>query len=1585
MIDEEEEGHSDFIDCDDDEHVEDKEMSIEKEIRNMFSNKNIKSAFEFSLKNRLVCPPKCDQCSEIQKVNEISSKILTKLRAIYLEILTIYYEKIYLSTVKPLGSSGCAVKVDESCFKRKYQIGRLIGYEKKTNKQQWILGLTERGGGFQRSLFFTIPDRLKNTLLPIIENVVYKKTKKITLHRLMEILFGAQKARYSHATPFKNSQFNNLEIYSNHVICIIFLLAIGIYSEQETNGLSQILIQSCILAKRKNFSFMKKQGSHYFNYSSSLRKTEIFFFLSIKEQKNKSKFISNMMNQFKSQYQQTSPFKNNNQSPKQSLQQKQNKILVTQSDQENEVSFATKNKNQIESKAKKQINIFSSFRNQNNQQSFVNNFSLHREKSNAQSQQQNPLNKKFVVNSFDLELSNMPKDNCTHNQLSPNSKTDIQSSLSELKQNEQQFFKFPSQRIQTNTEQKQKLQNKNESEYFDNDSAISQICPLKDSQTKSSYMGLINILNNQQDQEQPYLLQQYKKSFSNILLSEQRFNNVNNNKIQDILAPRQLQAQKMKKSQNLEGQKDPENIYMSDIIHILKDQKQKIDHLLRQTRLGMQQSNSKVKGFWNSSNHQAEPFSIPSKVLNDIQGYETSAGRINSILHKKVNHLKRITMKKKTYEEIEKREREKEIFARFATPDVRMNMRSSIGSNILDQKQNSNSKYSKRYETTANTRASSFQLDFQQECLTTDAWSKRIQAAKEQHKFEETPLKVISNNNKAKQIGVLRRRNNEQLKNSLEEITKIYSPRSQQSQVINKQDQIHGQSMILDDQNVNRSSIDIARQTMDLGILNLNSTRSKKGRSQELDMLLIKNQFVDKENNQQYLLKQVQQQNSVLTQKQNEILYRQLLEESKKNQINQNSDDEKMTPKEFNKSSKSYQKAQNVQNEEKSLTRGDGFFLPSLNNKQRKEEDQEYNQSNYLQGELNQDIHSTQKKYANYAFGNIETPNNRYNQDQVQGSKDASQQNYSRFENEEDLSAKIRNFKQSQRNQSLQADQASKSKRSLSVQQHAILQNSQQPLIDTEDKFNLYNKYKQINLQENSSLRLPSENEIYPLNIINNDKKADGQNFFKKEQIQQKCFKEAHNNSENDRRIPGAKSSMNSVERSKRYSYDLNCNSVPLNTNQPFENEKVLNVSNNIINEPNTKKNQKNLEYFSTVNGNGGSSNNNHINQNQKQQREYTYQDTNQANSKINSTDLSGKKQPFDEIVQEKQKRNSQYNLNQDQSENIILTQDPQNNHVNDEQKQAYSKQSFQQTYHKVESQPQIQSENYQQEQQIYDSERDLSNKTNLGQKKREYEQENINYEFLPSQINFTVKKEDLKLDLSKLVQQRLSQQDVATQKSQIQAEQFDSKKLQPIEAISNEQINQDLKEKLQQNFLSRLGVPGGFLQIQQSQSKNNKPKNRKNINSNTSNRDGFSPSKQSSDGGNGKDKESTYRQKVKFNDPNLFNYHKLIGCANLDDKSKKIKPYQHYHSNEREKLEKRYYEILNEKLNYQIEINLLFLEQSLLKSKSQTKKQLLEKLKAFRQEIVEASQSQEKSIHNLKKQYKHLHSFNLPDSLFII
>lgn len=40
-------------------------------------------------------------------------------------------------------------------------------------------------------------------------------------------------------------------------------------------------------------------------------------------------------------------------------------------------------------------------------------------------------------------------------------------------------------------------------------------------------------------------------------------------------------------------------------------------------------------------------------------------------------------MKKKTYEEIEKREREKEIFARFATPDVRMSMRNSIGTNDI--------------------------------------------------------------------------------------------------------------------------------------------------------------------------------------------------------------------------------------------------------------------------------------------------------------------------------------------------------------------------------------------------------------------------------------------------------------------------------------------------------------------------------------------------------------------------------------------------------------------------------------------------------------------------------------------------------------------------------------------------------------------------------------------------------------------------------------------------------------------------------------------------------------------------------------
>ncbi|KAL4482986.1 hypothetical protein ABPG74_019012 [Tetrahymena malaccensis] len=390
--------------------------------------------------------------------------------------------------------------------------------------------------------------------------------------------------------PFKNSQFNSLEIYSNHVICISFLLAIGIYSEEETNGLSifyyvlfliinwliityilLLVMQEqvnkitdkmiSVIEKNKCIRCIFESFLHCLNkipffrlnfdlklYLSKKKKPQLYekvrqslvqllklphedrniFFLSIKEQKNKSKFISNMMNQFKSQYQQTSPSKNNNQSPKQSLQQKLDKILVTQSDQENEASFATKNKNQIESKNITQINLFSSFRNQNIQQSFANNLSLNKEKSYAQSQLQNNLNKKFVTNSFDLELSNIPKDHYTNNQLSPNSKTDIQSSLSELKQNDQQLYKFPIQKLQSITEQKLNLQDKNENDYLN--SAKSQISPLKDSQTKSSNMGLM-ILNNQQESEKPYFLQQYKQSFSNILQSERKYNNLNQQQI----------------------------------------------------------------------------------------------------------------------------------------------------------------------------------------------------------------------------------------------------------------------------------------------------------------------------------------------------------------------------------------------------------------------------------------------------------------------------------------------------------------------------------------------------------------------------------------------------------------------------------------------------------------------------------------------------------------------------------------------------------------------------------------------------------------------------------------------------------------------------------------------------------------------------------------------------------------------------------------------------------------------------------------------------------------------------------------------
>lgn len=59
-------------------------------------------------------------------------------------------------------------------------------------------------------------------------------------------------------------------------------------------------------------------------------------------------------------------------------------------------------------------------------------------------------------------------------------------------------------------------------------------------------------------------------------------------------------------------------------------------------------------------------------------------------------------MKKKTYEELEKG---KDMFNRLATSDIRMNLRSSIGSTDLGQLMPP--KIYKRFETSMNTRAGS--------------------------------------------------------------------------------------------------------------------------------------------------------------------------------------------------------------------------------------------------------------------------------------------------------------------------------------------------------------------------------------------------------------------------------------------------------------------------------------------------------------------------------------------------------------------------------------------------------------------------------------------------------------------------------------------------------------------------------------------------------------------------------------------------------------------------------------------------------------------------------------------------------------
>ncbi|OCB07019.1 DDE family transposase [Tetrahymena thermophila SB210] len=109
--------------------------------------------------------------SIIQKSRGISERQVTTVKKLWQEIIKKYYINLY--SKKKIGGKNKVVEVDESSFKRKYRRGRMI------KRSQWVVGLTERGGGFESTILILVQQPNAETLMFIIEMYVDKQTEMI--------------------------------------------------------------------------------------------------------------------------------------------------------------------------------------------------------------------------------------------------------------------------------------------------------------------------------------------------------------------------------------------------------------------------------------------------------------------------------------------------------------------------------------------------------------------------------------------------------------------------------------------------------------------------------------------------------------------------------------------------------------------------------------------------------------------------------------------------------------------------------------------------------------------------------------------------------------------------------------------------------------------------------------------------------------------------------------------------------------------------------------------------------------------------------------------------------------------------------------------------------------------------------------------------------------------------------------------------------------------------------------------------------------------------------------------------------------
>ncbi|KII64722.1 hypothetical protein RF11_05512 [Thelohanellus kitauei] len=172
---------------------------------------NEESAIEFCLEKGLLFSNICIYCA-----NEMSRNKYNSAKTGF-----VYYCKTCKKTISPcdatwfqeiclwklsslegrIGGPGIFIEIDESYFfKRKNHVGRLLG-------SSWVFGAVERND-ISRAIMIIVPDRKRNTLLPIIQNHIEPGYN------------GLEEAGYTHLTVCHRRNFVNPQNRDAHTQAI---------------------------------------------------------------------------------------------------------------------------------------------------------------------------------------------------------------------------------------------------------------------------------------------------------------------------------------------------------------------------------------------------------------------------------------------------------------------------------------------------------------------------------------------------------------------------------------------------------------------------------------------------------------------------------------------------------------------------------------------------------------------------------------------------------------------------------------------------------------------------------------------------------------------------------------------------------------------------------------------------------------------------------------------------------------------------------------------------------------------------------------------------------------------------------------------------------------------------------------------------------------------------------------------------------------------------------------------------------------------------------------------------------------------